>query len=166
MARTTVAVLFTTPEAVVEDYGRLMDLAGLRQHLPAAFDTILKINISWHHYFPGCSTTPWQFDGVIRKLRQEGYENLIPAQKPHRCRRSQSGRGAQPPSPRQWRSTAWSSPTSMSRAWRGVNYQPRARMRVLHDVFPEDPDRSCSSGETPSTCRRPRRTSSPASPAR
>ncbi|HHX38595.1 MAG TPA: DUF362 domain-containing protein [Armatimonadetes bacterium] len=136
MARATVAVLFTTPESVVEDYGRLMDLAGLRQHLPAAFDTILKINISWHHYFPGCSTTPWQFDGVIRKLRQEGYENLIPAQ--NRTVVVDPKVGAvrnhlRPVVEKHGMEFTYLYEPGV--AW--VNYQPRARMRVLHDVFPE-----------------------------
>jgi hypothetical protein len=29
-------------------------------------DTALKVNISWHFFFPGSSTTPWQLEGVIR----------------------------------------------------------------------------------------------------
>ena len=32
--RSKVAVLRTSPETVVEDYGRLMDLAGYREALP------------------------------------------------------------------------------------------------------------------------------------
>ena len=53
-----VAVLRTSPETVVEDYGRLMDLAGYRQALPFDKQTCLRINISWHVYMPACSTTP------------------------------------------------------------------------------------------------------------
>ncbi|RKX69465.1 DUF362 domain-containing protein, partial [candidate division WOR-3 bacterium] len=52
-----VAVLFTRPETVVDDIGRLMELAGFKKFLPQHISTILKINISWHHYFPACSTT-------------------------------------------------------------------------------------------------------------
>ena len=36
-------------------------------------DTALKVNISWHFFFPGCSTTPWQLEGVIRAMKQDGY---------------------------------------------------------------------------------------------
>ena len=32
-------------------------------------DTALKVNISWHFFFPGSSTTPWQLDGVIRAMK-------------------------------------------------------------------------------------------------
>jgi uncharacterized protein (DUF362 family) len=80
MPKSKVAVLKTTPESVVEDYGRLMEMAGFRDHLPADKDTILKINISWHYYFPACSTTPWQLEGVTKALLDAGYRNLIPAQ--------------------------------------------------------------------------------------
>ncbi len=80
MTRSKVAVLHTTPRTIIEDYARLMDLADIRSALPQGHDTLLKINISWQHYFPGCSTTAWQFDAVIRKLRSEGYTGLIPAQ--------------------------------------------------------------------------------------
>ena len=80
MAKSKVAVLKTTPDSVVEDYGRLMEMAGFRDHLPLDKDTILKINISWHYYYPACSTTPWQLEGVTRALQAAGYKNLIPAQ--------------------------------------------------------------------------------------
>ena len=80
MQRSKVAVLKTSPETVVEDFGRLMRLADFEEALPKSADTILKINISWHHWFPGCSTTPWQFEGVTKALRDAGYGNLIPAQ--------------------------------------------------------------------------------------
>src|SRR6188474_2452817 len=78
-----VAVLRTSPETVVDDYGRLMDLAGYRQALPFSAQTCLRINISWHVYMPACSTTPWQMHGVIQKLQRDGYDvsrDLIAAQ--------------------------------------------------------------------------------------
>lgn len=80
MSRPKVAVLKTSPETVVEDYGRLMKMADFEDHLPKDKDTILKINISWHYYYPACSTTPWQFDGITKALKDAGYDNLIPAQ--------------------------------------------------------------------------------------
>lgn len=80
MSRSKVAVLKTSPEAVIPDYAKLMKLADFETALPKDKDTILKINISWHYYFPACSTTPWQLDGVTQALKDAGYENLIPAQ--------------------------------------------------------------------------------------
>ena len=76
-----VAVLKTTPQTVVEDYGRLMRMAGYDQVLDRNRDTLIKINISWHRYFPACSTAPWQYDGVVTALLADGYrrERIIPA---------------------------------------------------------------------------------------
>ncbi|MBC7251180.1 MAG: DUF362 domain-containing protein [Anaerolineae bacterium] len=74
-----VAVLRTRPETVLEDYQRLMELAGYQEALPKDKDTILKINISWQTWYPACSTMPWQLEGVIRTLQGAGYRNLIAA---------------------------------------------------------------------------------------
>jgi uncharacterized protein (DUF362 family) len=77
--RGKVAVLRTTPETVLEDYGRLMELAGFKESLPKDRETLLKINISWQTWYPACSTAPWQLEGVVQALQTAGYENLIGA---------------------------------------------------------------------------------------
>ncbi|MFN8057602.1 MAG: DUF362 domain-containing protein [Vicinamibacterales bacterium] len=68
-----VAILRTTPATVLRDYHALMNLAGYQDVVAKDADTALKVNISWHFFFPGSSTTPWQLDGVIRTLKQDGY---------------------------------------------------------------------------------------------
>ena len=74
MRRAVVAVLRSSPETVLEDYHRLMNLARYQEVLGKDVDTALKINISWHFFFPGSSTTPWQLDGVIRAMIRDGYQ--------------------------------------------------------------------------------------------
>jgi len=76
-----VAVLRTRPESVLEDYARLLDLAGYQEALPKENDTLLKINISWQTWYPACSSTPWQLEGTVRKMLEDGYgrEQLIAA---------------------------------------------------------------------------------------
>jgi uncharacterized protein (DUF362 family) len=76
-----VAVLKTEPDRVIEDYERLMKLAEFERHLQKDVPTLLKVNISWHHYYPACSTAPWQYDGVVTALIKAGYQRdeLIPA---------------------------------------------------------------------------------------
>jgi uncharacterized protein (DUF362 family) len=65
---------------VLADYHRLMNLAGYQDTIAKDADTALKINISWHFFFPGSSTTPWQMEGVIRAMKRDGYDkNLIHA---------------------------------------------------------------------------------------
>ena len=73
MAKAKVAVLKTNPNTVLDDYGRLMHLANYQQFLPKDKETALKTNISWEHFYPACSTTPWQLDGVISTLLKDGY---------------------------------------------------------------------------------------------
>ena len=72
-----VAVLFTRPESVLEDYDRLLELGGAKDALDADATTILKDNISWHYPAPGANTTPWQLEGTIRALRARGFEDLV-----------------------------------------------------------------------------------------
>ena len=74
MSRATVAILRTEPSTVLRDYHTLLNLAGYQRVVDKSADTALKINISWHFFFPGCSTTPWQLDGVIRAMQQDGYD--------------------------------------------------------------------------------------------
>jgi uncharacterized protein (DUF362 family) len=73
MTRSRVAVLKTSPATVVEDYKRLMHLADYQSFLPRDKETALKINVSWQYFYPACSTTPWQLDGVISTLLEDGY---------------------------------------------------------------------------------------------
>ncbi len=72
-----VAVLKTSPATVLEDIEKLMQMAGFEAALPKDIQTGLKINISWQTWYPACSTTPWQLEGVIRGLQNAGYADLV-----------------------------------------------------------------------------------------
>ncbi len=72
-----VAVLKTSPETVLDDIERLMKLADFESTLVKNIQTGLKINISWQTWYPACSSTPWQIEGVIRALRNAGYNDLV-----------------------------------------------------------------------------------------
>ena len=77
-----VAVVRTRPETVIEDYARVMDLAGYRDTLSRDRDTLIKLNLSWTKYFPSCSSQPWQVDGVVSKMLGDGFPRarLIPVE--------------------------------------------------------------------------------------
>lgn len=77
MTKAKVAVLKTTPATVLTDYHRLLNLADYQKVLAKEIDTALKINISWHFFFPGASTTPWQLEGVIRAMKKDGYNSEL-----------------------------------------------------------------------------------------
>ena len=72
-----VAALKTSPQTVLEDIDRVMQLAGVEAALPKGVRTGLKINISWQTWYPACSTTPWQLEGAIQALQRAGYTDLV-----------------------------------------------------------------------------------------
>ncbi|MBI3072043.1 MAG: DUF362 domain-containing protein [Deltaproteobacteria bacterium] len=134
--RSKVAVLRTRPETVLEDYTRLLKIAGISEALPKANQTALKINITWHTFYPACSTPPWQLDGVIRGLLAEGFardriyachnrtvvvsarrgevaNNQLPVVESHGLRNVHLYEGEE---------------------W--TTYQPKGKMLVLPDIFP------------------------------
>ena len=131
-----VAVLYTRPETVLEDIGRVMRLAGYQTALPIDNPTLLKINISWQHYYPACSTAPWQLEGVIKALQTDGYSDLIPAHNgtvvvdPHEGALNN-------------RHTAVERKYGLDSVFldlppnRWVPYRPKAKMLVLDDIYPE-----------------------------
>ena len=71
--RPIVAALFTTPETVVDDYARLMRMAGYERVIPRGNPVALRTSLPWHSFFPACATTPWQMEGVIRALTGDGF---------------------------------------------------------------------------------------------
>ncbi|OLD63241.1 MAG: iron-sulfur cluster-binding protein [Acidobacteria bacterium 13_1_40CM_2_68_5] len=82
MARPKIAALRTTPQTVVTDYGRLMRLASYRSVIDPSVSTIIKLNLSWTKYFPACSSQPWQVEGVLSTMLEDGYDRtrLLPAE--------------------------------------------------------------------------------------
>ena len=74
----TVAVIKTNPATVFADVGSAMRLAGYNSQLAPDAATLLKFYVSWQHYYPACSTSPWQLEGVIKTLNEDGFEDLIP----------------------------------------------------------------------------------------
>jgi uncharacterized protein (DUF362 family) len=75
-----VALMKTRPETVVDDYGKLMRSINYKHNLPSDKEIILKLNLSWSLYFPACSTQPWQLDGVLKTLTEDGYKNIHPVE--------------------------------------------------------------------------------------
>jgi len=74
MPKPIVAVLKTSPETVLDDYRCLLHLAAYQSFLPQDTDLLIKLNLSWTKYFPACSSQPWQVEGVVRTLLEDGYQ--------------------------------------------------------------------------------------------
>jgi uncharacterized protein (DUF362 family) len=80
--RSRVAVIKTDVERVLDDYGRVMRLAGYQHVVSKELPTLLKLNLSWTKYFPSCSTEPWQLEGVLKTMLEDGYSpaGLLPVE--------------------------------------------------------------------------------------
>ena len=133
---------------------------------PPTVETILKINISWQRYYPACSTTPWQLEGVIRTLQQDGYQKILPAQNGTVVVDSHEGE-VKNKHKAVLDKYGLQSLHLTDKGVQWVTYEPKGEMLVLDKVFPEGiRSRSASSARTSSTCRPSRPTSSPPPPAR
>ena len=77
-----VAVIRTAPPNVIKDYSKLLDLINYQSVIKRELKTIIKINLSWTLFYPACSTPPWQLEGVLKKLINDGVktETLIPTE--------------------------------------------------------------------------------------
>ncbi len=131
-----VSVLYTSAPTVIEDFGRLMELAHFRQHLNPLSETVLKINISWQHYYPGCSTSPWQLDGAITALRGAGYDRLLPVQNGTVVVDSHDGEKGNKHD-RVLAKHGLKSIHLQDPGAKWVPYAPKGEMLVLHDIFPD-----------------------------
>jgi uncharacterized protein (DUF362 family) len=58
----------------LDDYTRLMRMAGYREFIDSGKDTLIKLNLSWTKFYPACSSQPWQLDGVLRTLLEDGFD--------------------------------------------------------------------------------------------
>jgi len=68
-----VAILKTSPQTIIDDYKKLLSLSGYEKYLSCERDLIIKLNLSWTKYFPSCSSEPWQIDGVLNCLIEDGF---------------------------------------------------------------------------------------------
>ena len=75
MPKAKVIVLKTNAQTVLEDYKKLLHLAEYSNSISKEKDTILKLNLSWTKYFPACSSQPWQLEGIIKTLIEDGFSN-------------------------------------------------------------------------------------------
>ena len=69
--RAVVALVEARPETIIEDYGRVIELAGLSGMLD---DTPVALvpQVRSGGWFPGAGSPPWQLDGVLTWLDKHG----------------------------------------------------------------------------------------------
>ena len=132
-----VAVLYTKPESVLEDYRRLCELGGMKEALDPSATTILKDNITWHFPMPGANTTPWQLEGVVLALREAGFHDVVCVQNQTVVTNAFKGEDLNGYVPifRHYDLPVKYNFKPEEMTW--VHYQPKARMLALDHIYPE-----------------------------
>ncbi len=135
--KSKVAVLYTKPDTVLEDYERLLDLADVKTALDPNAVTILKDNISWHYPFPGANTTPWQLEGTIIALKNAGYQDITCVQNKTVVIDTFKGedRNRYMPIFNQYEIPVFYNFKPQDMEW--IPYEPRGEMLVLDQIFPD-----------------------------
>ena len=135
--KSKVAVIRTSPETVIEDYGRLMDAADYKASLDPNATTILKNNISWHLLYPSANTTPWQIEGVVKKMQGDGFDDLVVVENRTVVTKAKKGEflnNFTPVHDKYGLQVKYNfNPADM----RWVTYEPKGPMLVLDKVFPK-----------------------------
>jgi len=132
-----VAVLRVTPEGILSDIDRLVDLAGVSAALAGGSTTILKDNISWHFPFPAANTTPWQLEGTIQALARRGFADQVCVQNKTVVTDAFKGEDLNHYVPifKRYGIPVLYNFKAGDMTW--VPYRPKTRMRVLSRIFPE-----------------------------
>ncbi|MBN2227798.1 MAG: DUF362 domain-containing protein [candidate division Zixibacteria bacterium] len=78
--KSRVAVLKTDSRRILDDYRRLLEAIDYKSILDFNQDAVIKLNLSWTKYFPACSSQPWQVEGVVKTLVEDGFpkDRLFP----------------------------------------------------------------------------------------
>jgi uncharacterized protein (DUF362 family) len=136
MGKAKVAAWRVRPETIHEDIQRLFELAGLEQALAAGVPTLLQRDITSHHPLPAANTTPWQLDGSIRALRSSGFTALSVAPSEDTTIDAVRADAENHYRPVLERHGLRSAVASGSGEPGLLEYRPRARLHVLHEIFP------------------------------
>lgn len=132
-----VAIVRTTPQTVLQDVRKVMQLAQVRDALDNSTTTILKNNLSWHLMYPSANTTPWQLEGAILGLRNAGFKELVCVENGTVVTGAEAGEILNKQRPV---CTYYGVPIkynfkSSDMKWQ--RYEPKAQMLVLHKIFPK-----------------------------
>lgn len=135
--KSRIAVLKTGPATVLEDYSRLLEMAGVEQYLDKTAPTILKNNISWHFPYPGANTTPWQLEGSIRGLEKFGFTDLCCVQNKTVVTNAFKGERLNKYVPvfQKYRLPVKYNFRETDMQW--IRYRPQGKLLALDKIFPE-----------------------------
>ncbi len=134
--KTRVAVKRCKPKSILSDIEQLCELGGMVRALDKDATTILKDNLSWHYPFPAANTTPWQLEGTIVALKKAGFADVTCVESQTVVTNAFKGEDLNRYVPvfRKYDIPVLYNFLETDMKW--VEYRPRARMHVLHRIFP------------------------------
>lgn len=114
-----------------------MRLADYEEFLPKEEELALKINISWHHFYPAYPATPWKLEGVIKTFLEDGYEKdkIYAAHNKTVVVSAKKGEVANKHKPVVDKYGLRNIHLYEGEEW--VRYEPKGKMLVLDTIFPE-----------------------------
>jgi uncharacterized protein (DUF362 family) len=132
-----VSALKVSPATILDDIERLCTLAEMPQALARGATTILKDNISWHYPFPAANTTPWQMEGTILALKKAGFADVTCVQNKTVVTNAFKGEDLNHYLPlfQKYQVPVLYNFKESDMRW--VEYRPKAKMHVLHRIFPD-----------------------------
>ena len=135
--KSRVSVLRVTPDNILSDIDRLVELGGVSDALAPGATTILKDNISWHFPFPAANSTPWQLEGTILALQRRGFTDQVCVQNKTVVTNAFKGEDLNHYIPifKRYDIPVLYNFKDGDMKW--VQHRPKARMRALDKIFPE-----------------------------
>ena len=75
MREGTVYIFKTSPKTLGRDVEKVLNTADFQDFYPEE-ETFIKINANYDKDWPGCNTSRWFLDALLRNLKIRGFENL------------------------------------------------------------------------------------------
>lgn len=137
MHKPKVAVLKTNPRTVIKDIERLVCLSDIETALDKNKPVVLKDNISWHFPYLSANTTPWQLEGVVLALKNLGFKNISAVHNSTVVTNPYKGQILNKLAPIYKKYGIEERCIFRSKEIKWIDYQPKARIRVLYEIFPK-----------------------------
>ena len=128
----------STPDTILADIDRLVDLAGVSRRARAAARRRSSRTTSPGTFpFPAANTTPWQLEGTIQALARRGFTDQVCVQNKTVVTNAFKGEDLNHYVPifKRYDIPVLYNFKDEDMTW--VRYEPKARMRVLDRIFPE-----------------------------
>jgi uncharacterized protein (DUF362 family) len=132
-----VYVLKANPETVLTDYQRLLKLAEVSKFLDSTKTTFLKDNISWHFPYLSANTPPWQLEGTILGLKEQGITDISCVQNETVVTNAFKGEKLNKYTPlfKKYDIPVLYNFKEEDMKW--IIHEPKEKLLALHEVFPE-----------------------------